>query len=260
MDGVRFEVGDHLGVVTLDRPGKLNAMDEGLVAGLHEAAGAAAEAARAGDVRAVLVQGAGRAFSAGLDLGLLARQAHEPPDDDWVAWVQRAFDRFEDLPVPVLAAVRGAALGAGLQLALACHMRLAAPDASFGLLEARWGLLPDLGATYRLPRLVGLGRATDLAVSGRTIDAATARDWGLVGAVLEGDWAAAVRERAGRLAAGPTVATGAIPGLLRDNLLRSRAEALAAERAAQARCLASEDFREAARAGREGRPPAFRGH
>lgn len=260
-DRVRFEVTSaHVGVVTLDRPDKRNAMDGESFAGLHAAAGSAAAAARDGAVRAVLVRGAGRAFSAGLDVALFAGQVETPPDDGWIAWLQEAFTAFEDLPVPAVAAVHGPALGAGLQLALACHLRVAAPDAEFGLLEARWGLLPDLGGTYRLPRLVGLGRATDLAVSGRTIDAATAGAWGLVNAVLDDDdFARAALAYAERLAAGPTVASGALPGLIRANLTRPRDQALAAERAAQAACLASEDFGEVVRAAREGRAPAFRG-
>lgn len=258
---VRVDVGaDGVAVVTLDRPEKLNAMDVAMFDGLRTAARTCAQSARAGATRALLLTGAGRAFSAGLDLALFGEQVHEPPDDAWIAGLQDAFTAFEDLPVPVVAAVSGVAVGAGCQLALACHLRVAAPDASFGLLEVRWGLLPDLGATYRLPRLVGLGRATDLAVSGRTVDAATAHAWGLVDAVLDGDdFLAAARDYAARLAAGPTVATGAIPGLMRDNLARPRAEALAAERRAQAACLGSDDFREVVRATGDGRRPRFLG-
>ncbi|MGH3665502.1 MAG: enoyl-CoA hydratase/isomerase family protein [Egibacteraceae bacterium] len=174
--------------------------------------------------------------------------------------MQQAFTVFEDLPVPTVAAVRGVALGAGCQLAIACHLRVGAPDAQFGLLEARWGLIPDLGATWRLPRLVGLSRATDLTVTGRCIDAGTALAWGLLDAVLdEPDFDAAVHRYAASLAAGPTVATGQVPALLRDSLSRSRDDVLAAERRAQAACLASADFAEAATAAVEGRSPRFQG-
>lgn len=258
---VRVEVtSEHVAAVTLDRASKRNAMDVAMFEGLRDAAHACVESARAGEVRTVLVRGAGEAFSAGLDLALFGEQVAEPPDDAWIAGLQEAFTAFEDLPVPVVAAVGGVAVGAGLQLALACHLRVAAPGASLGLLEARWGLLPDLGATYRLPRLVGLGRATDLAVSGRVIGAETAHAWGLVDALLDGeDFEAAALAYASALAAGPTLATGAVPGLMRDNLARSREAALAAERRAQARCLGSEDFREAARAAGEGRGPRFHG-
>jgi enoyl-CoA hydratase/carnithine racemase len=257
---VRFEIGDdEVGEVRLCRADKLNAMDEGLFAGLHAAAEAAADAVAAGRCRAVLVVGDGRAFSAGLDVALFGQLAGGDVAAPDIAWLQQAFTGFEDLPVPTVAAIRGAALGGGLQLALACHLRVAAPDASLGLLEVRWGIIPDLGATYRLPRLVGLGRATTLAVTGRTIDADTAHRWGLVDEVLDGDFDVEARDYAARLAAGPTVAAGALPGLLRHNLMRDRDDALAAEREVQASCLASEDFREAALAGLEQRAPRFRG-
>lgn len=262
MDAVTFEVGaDAVGVVTLRRPDKLNAMNDAVFAGLHTAAAAAAQAAATGSCRAVLVIGEGRAFSAGLDVSLFAAQASgSVPDDDEIAHLQQAFTGFEDLPVPTVAALRGVAIGAGCQLALACHLRVAAADLSIGLLEARWGLIPDLGATWRLPRLVGLSRATDMAMTARTLDAATALQWGLVDAVTDGeDFEEQARDYAARLAAGPTVATGAIAALLRNSYAADRDTVLAAERHAQQRCLASDDFREAAMAGIQKRAPNFAG-
>jgi enoyl-CoA hydratase/carnithine racemase len=259
---VRFEVGeDGVGVVTLNRPDKLNAMDWEVFEALHDVSARAARAAADGSCRAVLVTGEGRAFSAGLDVSLFGGQVTDgAPDDERIAWLQQAFTGFEDLPVPTIAAVRGVAIGAGCQLALACHLRLAAPDGQLGLLEVRWALVPDLGGTYRLPRVVGLSRATDLCVSGRKIDAATALAWGLVDAVLDGDdFDGQARAYAARLAAGPTTALGALPRLLRDSLTGQRDEVLAAERRAQASCLASADFAEAVGAAIEGRKPSFSG-
>lgn len=262
MDAVTFEVGgDAVGVVTLRRPDKLNAMNDEVFAGLHAAAASAGEAAADGRCRAVLVVGEGRAFSAGLDVSLFAKQAGgQAPTDEEISYLQQAFTGFEDLPVPTVAGVRGVAIGAGCQLAIACHLRVAAPDASLGLLEARWALIPDLGATWRLPRLIGLSRATDLAMTARTVDAATALQWGLVDAVLDADdFENAARDYVAALAAGPTVATGAVAGLLRNSYANDRDTVLAAEREEQQRCLASDDFREAARAGMERRAPNFRG-
>jgi enoyl-CoA hydratase/carnithine racemase len=259
-DRVRFDVGsDRVGVVLLDRPDKLNAMDRDLFAGLHGAAEQAREAIADGRCGAVLVSGAGRAFSAGLDVSLFG-EIGQGISDEQIAWLQEAFTVFEDLTAPTVAAVRGVALGGGCQLALACHLRVAAPDASFGLLETRWGIIPDLGGTYRLPRIVGLARAVDLGVSARRIDAETALSWGLVDAVLDdADFDAAARAWVARLAAGPTVATGAIPRLMREGLASARDEALAAERTAQRACLASADFAEAVGAAVEGREPRFGG-
>lgn len=260
---VTFAVSDAgVGVVTLDRAAKLNAMNRDVFTGLHDAAAAARSAIDEGQCRAVLVTGDGRAFSAGLDVSLFAAQASgDAPTDEWISWLQQAFTHYEDLPVPTVAAIRGVAIGAGCQLAIACHLRIGASDASLGLLEARWGLVPDLGGTWRLPRLIGLSRATDLAMSGRTIDAPTASQWGLLDAVAPDDedfqtWA---HDYAARLAQGPTVALGAVPALLRNSFRLDRDAVLAAEREAQQRCLASDDFREAAAAGMEQRRPQFRG-
>lgn len=260
---VTFEVGeDHVGVVTLNRPDRLNAMDAATFEGLQAAADEAAAGAADGSVRAVLVTGAGRTFSAGLDVRLFSEQlaGRADFDDERIARLQLAFTGFEDLPVPAVAAVKGVALGAGCQLAIACHLRVAAPDVKIGVREARWGLLPDLGGTYRLPRLVGLSRAIDMAVSARDLDARTALSWSLVDAVLDGeDFDGQARAYAALLAAGPTVAIGAVPRLMRTGLASSRDAALAAERRAQAACLASADFAAAATAAAEGRRPRFTG-
>ncbi|MEX0659377.1 MAG: enoyl-CoA hydratase/isomerase family protein [Egibacteraceae bacterium] len=260
---VTFVLGaDHVGVVTVNRPEKRNAMDLSVFAGLHDAARRATAAAADGTCRAVLVTGAGGAFSAGLDLALFGEQIAGAGafDDDRIAWLQQAFTGFEDLPVPTVAALNGTAIGAGCQLALACHLRVAAPDVRIGFREARWGLLPDLGGTYRLPRLVGLSRAIDLAVSARDLDAATALAWGAVDAVLHGDdFDGQAHAYAVRLARGPTVATGAVPGLMRRGLGTTRDVALAAERGAQLACLGSADFGEAVAAAAEGREPRFAG-
>lgn len=260
---VRFEVGDDLvGTVLLDRGAKLNALDLSVFEGLHAAAAQAEAAIAAGDCRAVLVRGAGRAFSAGLDVSLFGAQAAEGGafDDARIAWLQQAFTWLEDLAVPTVAAVHGVALGGGCQLALACHLRVVAPDASIGLLEARWALLTDLGATWRLPRLVGLSRAIDLAISARQIDARTALAWGLADALLDGDdFGEQAQAYAARLAAGPTVALGAVPGLMRDSYRLDRAAVLTAERRAQQACLGSEDFAAVVRAAAAGQPPTFTG-
>lgn len=257
---VRFEVGDdRVGVLTLDRPEKRNAMDDAMFAALHDAAARARTAVADRSCRAVLMHGEGPVFSAGTDLSTLGEQRDGPPDDAHIAWLQQAFTAWEDLDVPVVAAVSGVAYGAGCQLALAAHLRLASPDARFGLLETRWGILPDLGASYRLPPLVGRSRAVDMAVRARIVDAATAHAWGLVDEVVEGDLLQAARAYVAEIAAGPVLATGRAARLMREAAGRPRAEALAAERAGQRRVLRSADFAEAVRAGTEGESPQYRG-
>lgn len=269
-DRVTFEVGeDKVGVVTLNRPDKLNALDRGVFEGLHDTAAQARAAAEQGDVKAVLLRGEGRAFSAGLDVSLFGEmaagqgspiEAGDGTQDGMIAWLQQAFTVWEDLPVPTVAAVRGVALGGGCQLAAACHLRVAAPDASMGVLEVKWAIIPDLGGTYRLPRLVGLSRAIDMAVRGRRVDAATALQWGLVDAVLDSeDFDAQVHAYAAELAAGPTMAQSAAARLMRESLSRTREEALAGERAVQPGCLSSRDFQEAVAAAMQQRSPVFVG-
>lgn len=260
---VTVAVGDDaVAVVTLDRPEARNALDAGMFAALRDAADEIVAAAADGRCRAALLRGAGPVFCAGIDLGWLAAQADgAPPDDATIARLQDAFTVYEDLPVPTVAAVHGAALGAGCQLALATTFRVAAPDARLALAEARWGLVPDLGATWRLPRLVGLSRAVDMVATAREVDAATALSWGLVDAVLDDaddDFPRAARTYAARLAAGPTAAMVGVAALLRQSFGRDRVSALAAERRLQQACLRSADFAEAVAAARQGRKAAFR--
>lgn len=257
-----FAVGDdHVGVLRLDRPDKLNAMDSAMFAALHDAAANARSAVDAGECRAVLMVGAGRAFSAGTDLGELGAQAgNRPPRDAHIAWLQQAFSVWEDLPVPVVAAIHGVALGAGCQLALAADLRVMASSAQIGVLEVRWGIVPDLGASYRLPPLVGRSRAIDMAVRGRKIDAPTALAWGLADEVVDdGEFGAAAHAVAAEIAAGPVLATATAARLMREADGRSRDEALTAERTAQAPLLRSEDFAEAVRAGLAGERPVYQG-
>ncbi len=262
-DRVSFTIGDDAGgEVVLTRPDKLNAMDQALFDGLHDAAAAARDAIADGTVRAVLLRAEGRAFSAGLDVSLFGQQASgEMPADEWIAALQQAFTGLEDLEVPVVAAVQGVAYGGGCQLALAAHLRVAAADAELALLEVNWALIPDLGGLTRLPRLIGISRAADMAMTGRKVDARTALDWGLVDRVVDegGDVRAVAHALAAQLAAGPTVAIGAVPALLRRSATTERDAMLAAERAHQQHCLSSPDFVEAATAAMQGRSPRFTG-
>lgn len=250
---------DRVAHVVIERPAKRNALTMAMLERLRDHAGAVADAIAAGDVRAVVVSGSGTHFSAGLDLTDLAALATSVPDEDAIARVQEVFTAFEELDAPVLAAIDGVCLGGGLQLALACHLRAVTSRASLGVLEPRWGLVPDLGASWRLPRLVGQGRATELLVSARRVDAAEALRLGLAELTLDGDDArTAAHAVAARWAAGPEVLR-ALPRLVRDAAGSGRAAALAAEARLQRRILAGDDVGEAFRAAMEGREPHFGG-
>ena len=254
--GVSYEVIERVAHVTLDRPDRRNAMDLEVFALLAEHA---ARIQADPTVGAVVVAGRDGTFSSGLDLTTLGGLLSEGLDPSLVARLQATFTAYEELDIPVLAAIEGHCLGGGLQLALACHLRAVAPDAQLGLLEVRWGLVPDLGGTYRLPRLVGPGRATELAMTGRSVTAEEALRGGLAELALPAaDALTAAHEHAARWAAGPG-SIRRIPRLVRENLHRDRTGALAAEIAAQSAAVEGPDVREAVTARLEGREPRFVG-
>jgi enoyl-CoA hydratase/carnithine racemase len=257
---VGYEVVEAVAHVTIERPAAHNAMDLEVFDGLRERA---AEAAADPGVGAVVVSGGGGVFSSGIDLAVLGSGLADGLDPSLVARLQAAFTAYEDLEVPTVAAIEGHCYGAGAQLALACHLRAVAPSVRFGLLEVRWGLIPDLGATWRLPRLVGLGRATELIVRGRTIGAQEALQLGVAEIALGGgedggDPQREAHEVAARLAGGPA-AVRRVVRLARENLGRDRVAALDAEARTQVELVAGHDVREALAAHREGRAPTFRG-
>ena len=245
--------------VVIERPAKRNAMDRAVLAGLHDHAREVVELVAAGEVAAVVVAGRDGTFSAGLDLAELAALTVGPLDEEDVAEIQAVFAAFEELDAPVLAAIDGVCLGAGLQLAIACHVRGVTDRASLAVLEPRWGLVPDLGASWRLPRLVGQGRAIEMMLGARRVPAAEALSIGLAEVSLAGDDAlAAGHELAARWAAGPEVLQH-LPRLVREAGGRTREDALAAEARLQLRMLAGGDVMEAVRAALEGREPRFGG-
>jgi enoyl-CoA hydratase/carnithine racemase len=253
---VGYAVDGGVAVVSMQRSEKRNALDPEMFPELGEAA----DAAGADDeVGAVLVRGEHGVFSAGIDLDVVGRLASVESAMSEVAELQAAFTRFGEMDKPTIAGIEGHCYGAAAQLAAACHLRAVAPSAEIAVMEARWGLVPDLGGTYRLSRLLGLGRATELAATGRIVGHDQALAIGLadvsLGAAGPGAQALAYAQR---LASGPA-AVRKLPRLLRENLDRSREAALAAEADAQTACLASTDFREAIRARQEGRPATFVG-
>lgn len=255
-DAVSYRIEDGVACITIERPDKRNAMSLEVFDGLGEAARRADADPEAG---AVVVSGRGGVFSSGIDTSVFAGQSDSGVDQDFIERLQSSFTAFEDCSKPTVAAIQGYCFGAGIQLAAACHLRAVAPDAQLAVLESRWALVPDLGGTYRLPRLVGLGRATELVVTARKVPADEALAIGLAERRLDADdpMADAVRFAA-RLAAGPGAVRRA-PRLLRENLTRPRDEALAAEGRTQAECIGGPDFAEAVTAALEGREPRFVG-
>ena len=247
-----------VGTLTLDRPEKLNAffgrMRDTIADGLERLGGDEA-------VRAVIVTGAGRAFSAGADVGylreLLERDALEE-FSDLVDAGRRVVKAVVEMPKPVLAALNGPAAGGGANLALACDLRIASERASIGQTFSRIGLHPDWGGTYLLPRLVGRGRAAELFFFAEMVEAEEALRVGLVNRVVPHERLMDVaREWAERLAAKPALPLRLAKEALRRSLSSGFDEMLDYELEAQRRCFRSADAREGVAAFVEKRPPRF---
>jgi enoyl-CoA hydratase len=184
---LRLERAGAVATVTLDRPKALNALD---VATLRELLGATDALAQDGDVRALVITGEGKAFSAGADIGAMADMA--PGDGYGYARLgHEVMARIEALDMPVVAAVNGAALGGGLELALACDLIIASDRARLGQPEINLGLVPGFGGTQRLARRIGQARARELIYLGRAINAEEALRIGLVCRVVAGERLAA---------------------------------------------------------------------
>lgn len=247
--------------IELRRPETLNALDgalrDGLLAALREAAADPA-------VRAVALTGAGRAFCAGQDLKELEAGYREGRAADFADLLETHYAPIVHLlagmPKPTVAVVNGVAAGAGLSLALACDLRLASSAARFRLAFAGIGLIPDAGATWHLPRLVGLCRALDLALLGDWVDAEAALAMGLVSRVWPAEeFAAQAEATVAQLAAGPTVAYARTKALLRDSLQSTLDESLSAEAKAQVAAGQTADHLEGVVAFLEKRRPRFQG-
>lgn len=181
LDNLKYETRDGVAFVTIDRPKKLNALNASTLGEIDRVF----EAIREDDsVRGVLVTGSGeKAFVAGADIAELARET-STTGANTARRGQGIFRRIETLGKPVVAAVNGFALGGGLELALACHVRVASENAKLGLPEVTLGAIPGYGGTQRLVRLVGRGRALELILTGQHIDAAEAYRIGLVNRVV----------------------------------------------------------------------------
>jgi 2-(1,2-epoxy-1,2-dihydrophenyl)acetyl-CoA isomerase len=245
--------------ITLNRPERLNAVNPRLA---DELPPAIDEAARDDSVRVVVITGAGRGFCSGLDLSEPPRL----PDSDLrarldpLAWVGRWVLAASQCEKPLIAAVNGAAAGAGFGLSLAADIRLHARGARVSAGYVRRGLSPDAGVSYFLPRIVGGSRAMEILLSGRDIDAEEAERIGLATAVYDdASFAEQVAVYAERLAAGPPIAFALTKRLVHSSFEVTLATQLVRELASIKTCFASADVADAIRAFAEKRAPMFRG-
>jgi enoyl-CoA hydratase/carnithine racemase len=248
---VSYRTAEGVAWITLERPAVLNALNTDLAAALADhAARAAADPA----VHAVVVGGAGRAFCSGMDRTALAAGAiGEAFYRHWV----RALNCLEDMPKVSLAVLHGYSIGGGLQLGLACDLRLAAADAILGLGASRHGIIPD-GAVLRLARIVGLGRAKELALLNEDVTPADARAMGLVNWVVPpAELEATLARVLERLRHQAPTANAHIKRLLHESFHRDPRAIIEDVMAAQLDCMASWETGEANRAWRDKREPVF---
>lgn len=259
-----FRRHERVAEVTLNRPERLNALNRTLV---DELCAVARSIAAEPGIRAVLLTGAGRGFCSGADLlqgDLLSTESGSPGDAVEKSLLEHfnpMMQAWHDLPVPVVVAVNGVAAGAGMSLALVGDVVIAARSATFlQLFAPKVGLMPDLGSTFFLPRMLGSARAKGLALLGEALAAADAAGWGLIWeCVDDAELAERARALALRLADGPTQAFKRIKQMFNQQPAATMAEQLAREAIAQTALAGTRDFLEGLQAFADKRPPRFSG-
>ena len=257
---IRFETGDRIARITLNRPDRLNSFTAQMHAELRDAL---ARVTGDGDARVLVLTGAGRAFCAGQDLSDRAVAPGAAPvdlgasiEDNYRPLVLS----IRNLPLPVVCAVNGVAAGAGANIALACDIVIATKSASFIQAFCKIGLVPDSGGTYFLPRLVGSARAMGLAFFGDRVSAEQAAEWGLIWkCVDDGEFVATTDAMAAQLADAPTAGLAAIKRALYASSGNTLEQQIDVERDAQRALGNSADYREGVAAFLEKRAPRFSG-
>ncbi len=252
---IRLEIADDIATITLARPDVMNALNTQMRAELLHAIQVAGR-----EARVAVMTGEGRAFCSGQDLGDRATAANIDLErvlrDEYEPMLRAIFD----CPVPTIAAVNGAAAGAGANLALAADVVIATESAVFLQAFTRIGLLPDAGGTYWLPRQMGFAKAMGAALFAEPISARQASDWGMIWeAVPDIDFAGRWHARAAQLAHGPTVAYRGVKDALRSTWSNGLEEQLALEAHLQGLAGKTRDFKEGVVAFTEKRPPNFEG-
>jgi 2-(1,2-epoxy-1,2-dihydrophenyl)acetyl-CoA isomerase len=259
MQTLLYEVKDHVARITLNRPDSANALDMQMALDLMHASIRASEDTA---VRAVLITGAGKMFSGGGDLKSFAAQGDGLPGHlkEVALYLHAAVSRFVRMDAPVVAAVNGSAGGAGMSLCLFADLVLAAESAKFTLAYTRAGLSPDGSSTYFLPRIVGVRRALELALTNRVLTAREALDWGIVTRVVpDSELQGEAEALAAQLASGATRALGAARRLLHHSFTESLETQMELEAQAIADQARTRDAREGIAAFIAKRKPTFTG-
>ncbi len=263
MDDLRYDVTDHVALITLDAPERLNAISPAMLDGLSEAL-LRAEADR--DVRAIVITGEGRVFCAGLDLASTAKGEGmlDGPGGSVPAGELNLRDTppvvLHKLDTPTIAALNGGAAGYGLDLALGCDLRIAHPLVKLAAVFASRGILPESGGTWLLPRLVGWAKASEILFTGQTVLAPEALELGLVNRVVEADEVLdTALDLAGQIAAQAPLAVRATKRMMRHGLTEPFEDHVQRMFLGLLPLMGTRDFREGATAYMEKRPPVFEG-
>jgi len=258
---IKFEMRGPVSVITLNRPESLNALTSEVA---QEFLAAVAEAKDTG-ARAIIINGAGRAFCAGGDLREMRKIAEregkvEAFFDEPLRLLNQCILLIRRSPLPFIAAVHGAVSGGGCNLALACDLVVAGESARFNQAFIKIGLVPDCGGSFILPRLVGWKRATELMMTGDVISANRALEMGMINSVVpDEELSSHALAMAEKLAQAPTAALGLIKELLEASATNDYGGQLELERKAQIKSGQTKDFREGVAAFLEKRPPKFAG-
>ncbi|WP_456448152.1 enoyl-CoA hydratase/isomerase family protein [Oceanithermus sp.] len=252
---LRYEVSEGIAWVTFARPGALNALAADVLREIAEVTEVIAEDP---EVKVAVFTGEGKAFVAGADISEINALKDVFIGREFALAGQEVMNHIAALPVPTIAAINGYALGGGLELALACDLRVAAKQAKLGLPEVGLGLIPGFGGTQRLPRLVGVGRAFDLILTGRHVPAEEALALGLVNRVAD-DAVAAARELAGQIMKNSPVALALAKEAVARGADVPLPEALEIEADLFGMTVTTHDMREGTAAFLEKRAPEFRG-
>ncbi len=254
-----FDVRDHVAHITLNRPDAANSINEEMGKDLMHAALRCDEDP---EIRAVLISGSGKIFSGGGDLKAFSAKGNQLPYyiKEITTYLHAAMSRFTRMDAPVVAALHGAVAGAGMSIAIACDIVIAAETTRFTVAYTRAGLVPDGSSTYFLPRIVGLKRALELTLTNRIFSAQEALQWGLITRVVpDNELLAQARAVAVQLANGPTRAYGISKRLLHSGWTETLETQMENESQAIANSARTRDAREGITAFLEKRSPQYKG-
>lgn len=251
---ITFKHENGIGIITIDRPDKMNALNNETLNELNEVL----DKVKKDHTHVLIITGkGGKAFVAGADIEELHEQ-NKQSGYEFALFGQSIFSKIENLGKPVIAAVNGYALGGGCELALACHIRIASQNAKFGQPEVKLGIIPGYGGTQRLPRIIGIAKAIEYSLTGDIIDAVTAEKLGLVNKVVESDeLMVEAKSMAGKIASFGQVAVSKILNAILLSPVLTIEEGLKREAAYFADCCGTADFVEGTEAFLNKRIPKF---